>query len=139
MWRPPRRSGHGDSAQLKSLDQALHGTQVLLAWAAWLQQRNLGLARRSVVLTKGRQRLVVHEYVMGDGESICGVVSFDDAVPRAIVKCGSLVHRGESRLRAFREWQAPLERVALELTNRGWKPASRDVLTTEGGDHARRS
>lgn len=108
------------SAPLDPLEGCSHGTRVLYAWADWLRANKLELAESITIFTKDAVRLAVHVYRRPDGTKTCGCVKFDDSLPKTIIRFGTLVKKGESRIREFREWKESLETITAKLTARGW-------------------
>ena len=77
------------------------GTQVLLRWAKWQAQHRCMRAIRIGVFRKDDARLVVYQY----SYSLCGVLKLADTKPK---------------IRDFREWRQPFNKVKGKLVQRGW-------------------
>jgi len=77
------------------------GTQVLFRWAKWQTQHRCMRAIRIGVFRKDYARLVVYQY----GNSLCGVLKVADSKPK---------------IRDFREWRQPFNKVKGKLVQRGW-------------------
>ena len=77
------------------------GTQVLFRWAKWQTQHRCMRATRIAVFRKEDARLVVYQY----GFSLCGVLKLADKKPK---------------IRDFREWRQPFNKVKGKLVQRGW-------------------
>ena len=77
------------------------GTQVLLRWAKWQAQHRCMRATRIGVFRKDDARLVVYQY----SYSLCGVLKLADKKPK---------------IRDFREWRQPFDKVKGKLVQRGW-------------------
>lgn len=98
---------------LPAVPSLRQGTQVLFKWAEW-QKKNAphrhvrSAVSRLAVLRKGELRLVVHQY----GDALCGVLQMADVEPK---------------LRVFREWREPLDKVVTKLASRGWEIVSSEV------------
>ena len=77
------------------------GTQVLFRWAKWQTQHRCMRAIRIGVFRKDDSRLVVYQY----SYSLCCVLKTADVRPK---------------IRDFREWRQPFEKVKVKLVSRGW-------------------
>ena len=77
------------------------GTQVLLRWAKWQAQHRCMRAIRIGVFRKDDARLVVYQY----SYSLCSVLKLADTKPK---------------IRDFREWRQPFNKVKGKLVQRGW-------------------
>jgi len=108
------------SASANLFEGCSQGTRVLFEWAAWLRSNKLELAESMTIFTQDELRLAIHVYRRPDGSKTCGCIKFDDSLPKTIFRYGTLVQKGESRIREFREWNEDLKTVTAKLAVRGW-------------------
>ena len=88
-------------AQVPLVAEFRQGTQVLIRWALWHKQHAYPKAILIGVFRKDYARLVVYQY----SYSLCGVLKLADSKPK---------------IRDFREWRQPFDKVKGKLVQRGW-------------------